>query len=122
WKMDKVVQLYREWMSLQPLKKEDQDRLDRKFRLEFNFNSNHIEGNTLTYGQTKLLLLFDETTGNARLQDYEEMKAHDVGLKVMKQEALDTERPLTEAFIRELNKIILVRPYWKDARTHSGEP
>ena len=28
----------------------------------------------------------------------------------MKQEALDTERPLTEAFIRELNKIILVRP------------
>lgn len=120
--MDKVVQLYREWMSLQPLKKEDQDRLDRKFRLEFNFNSNHIEGNTLTYGQTKLLLLFDETTGNARLQDYEEMKAHDVGLKVMKQEALDTERPLTEAFIRELNKIILVRPYWKDARTHSGEP
>ncbi len=31
--------------------------------------------------------------------------------------AKDIERPLTEIFIKELNKIILVKPYWKNAIT-----
>ena len=32
--------------------------------LEFNYNSNHIEGNTLTYGQTELLLMFGQVDVN----------------------------------------------------------
>ncbi len=119
--MDKIEELYNQWISLQPLKPEDQKRLDNKFKLEFNYNSNHLEGNTLTYGQTELLLMFDETSGNARLRDYEEMKAHNVGIEMVKQEAKDKERHLSETFIRELNKTILVRPYWKDAITEAGE-
>ncbi len=120
--MDKVKQLYQKWLNLQPLKPEDQKRLDDKFRLEFNYNSNHLEGNTLTYGQTKLLLLFDETSGNAALKDYQEMKAHNVGLEMIRQYASDTERPLTEGFIRELNQTILVENYWKEAITPDGQP
>jgi Fic family protein len=120
--MNRIEQLYSEWISLQPLKPEDKKRLDEKFRLEFNYNSNHIEGNTLTYGQTKLLLIFGDTTGNAKLQDYEEMRAHDVGFNIITQDAKDIERPLSEAFIRELNKTILVRPFWKDAVTDAGQP
>ena len=76
-----IKQLYSEWKSLQPLKPEDLKRWNDKFKLEFNYNSNHLEGNTLTYGQTKLLLMFGETSGNASLKDYEEMKAHNVGLE-----------------------------------------
>ena len=75
-----IKQLYSKWKSLQPLKPEDLKRWNDKFKLEFNYNSNHLEGNTLTYGQTKLLLMFGETSGNASLKDYEEMKAHNVGL------------------------------------------
>ena len=120
--MNRIEQLYNEWISLQPLKPKHKKRLDEKFRLEFNYNSNHIEGNTLTYGQTKLLLIFGDTTGNAKLQDYEEMRAHDVGFNITTQEAKDIERPLSEAFIRELNKTILVRPFWKDAVTDAGQP
>lgn len=51
--MDNLQQLLDEWQTLQPLKPEDEKRLDRKFRLEFNYNSNHLEGNTLTYGPNK---------------------------------------------------------------------
>lgn len=116
-----VEQLFREWQSLQPLKPEDQRRLDEKFRLEFNYNSNHIEGNTLTYGQTKLLLIFDQTDGNHDMREFEEMKAHDVALRMVIQEAKDKERPLTEQFIRLLNETILVRPFWKDAQTPDGQ-
>lgn len=36
--------------------------------------------------------------------------------------SIDKERPLTEQFIKELNKIILVKPYWKDAVTLDGIP
>ena len=120
--MNKIQPLFDEWQRLQPLKPEDQTRLTQKFMLEFNYNSNHLEGNTLTYGQTKLLLMFGETQGSASLKDYEEMKAHNVGLEKIKIEALDRERPLTESFIRDLNKTILVENYWETSRTEEGLP
>ncbi len=120
--MKDINRLYEEWKNLQPLTPENRKRLDTKFMLEFNYNSNHLEGNTLTYGQTELLLMFGETSGNATLRDYEEMKAHNVGLEMIKQEAADKERPLSETFIRQLNKTILVENYWKNATTPTGEP
>ena len=120
--MGKIEQLYKEWQQLQPIKPEEQKRLDDTFRLEFNYNSNHIEGNTLTYGQTKLLFMFGETVGNAKIRDYEEMKAHNVGLEIMKSEAQDKERPLTENFIRGLNKTILVEDFWKISKMPDGAP
>lgn len=46
------------WQELQPLSDKDRERLSRRFTVDFNYNSNHIEGNTLTYGQTEILLLF----------------------------------------------------------------
>ena len=51
------------WNAIQPLSEKDRERLSRKFSVDFNYNSNHIEGNTLTYGQTELLLLFGKVIG-----------------------------------------------------------
>ncbi len=110
-----------ELKSLQPLQPADQKRLDDKFRLEFNYNSNQLEGNTLTYGETKLLLFFGQTEGSHYLREFEEMRAHDVALKMIVDEAKDIVRPLTENFIRTLNKTILVRPFWKNAQTDDGK-
>lgn len=87
--LDKVDELLIILSALKPLKTEDQLRLDKKFRLEFNYNSNHIEGNTLTYGETELLLIFDDTKGRHNMREYEEMKAHDVGLQMIEQWAKD---------------------------------
>lgn len=109
--MKKIETLYQEWKSLQPLKEQDQNRLDQKFMLEFNYNSNHIEGNTLTYGQTELLLLFGRVVGEAKMKDLEEMKAHNVCLKMMIAEAIEKEKPLTETFIRVLHKTMLREDY-----------
>ena len=109
--MNKIESLQKEWLGLQPLKSEYQANLDRKFMLEFNYNSNHIEGNTLTYGQTELLLMFGKVDGDAKMHDLEEMKAHNVGLKMMQTEAADAERPLTEYFIRELHRTLLREDY-----------
>lgn len=109
--MNKIETLYKEWQSLQPLKEQDQNRLDQKFMLEFNYNSNHIEGNTLTYGQTEMLLLFGKVVDEANMKDLEEMKASNVGLKMVKEMALDKEQPLTEYFIRTLHQTLLRENY-----------
>lgn len=42
------------WQEIQPLSEGDRKRLSRRFTVDFNYNSNHIEGNTLTYGQTEI--------------------------------------------------------------------
>ena len=115
-KMNRIAQLYKEWQALQPLNEKLEREINQQFMIDFNYNSNHLEGNTLTYGQTKLLLLFGDTIGNANMQDYEEMKAHNVGLELMKAEAKDSNRMLSEHFIRELNQIILVRDFYKTSR------
>lgn len=118
----RIVNLQQELAGFQPLKSDVQEKLHKKFRLEFNYNSNHIEGNTLTYGETELYLIFDKTTGNHDGREYEEMRASDAALKMIQEYAADKERPLTEAFIKSLNELILVRPYWVDAITPAGQP
>ncbi|MFW0716310.1 Fic family protein [Pedobacter sp. N23S346] len=107
--------------SLKPLTPENQAKLDKKFRLEFNFNSNHLEGNTLTYGETELLLIFDQTEGTHDFREYQEMQAHDFALKMVQEEAAEKGRPLLENFIRDLNAKLLVKPFWKDAITADGQ-
>jgi Fic family protein len=114
--MKRIQQSYKEWQSLQPLNEKLERNINQQFMIDFNYNSNHLEGNTLTYGQTKLLLLFGDTIGNASVQDYEEMKAHNVGLEMMKIEAKDSNRMLSEHFIRQLNQTILVRDFYKTSR------
>lgn len=109
--MNKIETLFKEWQSLQPVKEEYQQRLDQKFMLEFNYNSNHIEGNTLTYGQTELLLLFGRVVGEAKMKDLEEMKAHNVCLRMTIAEAREKDRPLTESFIRILHQTMLREDY-----------
>ena len=56
--MDKVIETMERWNALLPLSERDRELLNLRFTIDFNYNSNHIEGNTLTYGQTEILLLF----------------------------------------------------------------
>lgn len=55
------------WRGLQPLSKKDRDRLSRRFTVDFNYNSNHTEGNTLTYGQMEIYVGRGEKDGSWRV-------------------------------------------------------
>lgn len=116
-----ISALKREWNGLQPLSLEDDRRLWQKLRLEWNYHSNHIEGNTLTYGETELLLIHGQTHGNHTLREYEEMQAHDVAIAHLRELAEDRTRLIGETDIRNLNKIILKEPFWKPAQTADGQ-
>ena len=109
---DKLNNLYERWKALQPLLTEaQQSSLSRRFTIEYNYNSNHIEGNTLTYGQTELLLMFGTVSGEGHLHDFSEMKASQVGLEMMSQAVKEGNMPVTQHFIRALHKTILREDY-----------
>lgn len=109
--MRSIENVMNEWNALQPLSDRDREMLSRRFTIDFNYNSNHIEGNTLTYGQTEILLMFGKIVGEADVRDVHEMTASNVGLKMMKEEALLKETPLTQHFIRTLHKTLLREDY-----------
>ena len=108
--MADINSIYDQWKALLPLSAKKQAQLSRKFTVEYNYNSNHMEGNTLTYGQTELLLLFGKVSGDAEMKDFEEMKASNVGLKMMT-EVANEKMPLTETFIRQLHHTLLRNDY-----------
>ena len=99
------------WNKIQPLSEDDRQKLSRRFTVDFNYNSNHIEGNTLTYGQTEILLLFGKVIGEANIKDVQDMAASNVALKMMNEESLIQDSSLTQNFIRTLHKIMLREDY-----------
>lgn len=109
--MKKIDQLYNTWKILQPLDSRKQYLLSQRFTVDYNFNSNHMEGNTLTYGQTELLLLFGKVSGEGDLKDFNDMKASQVSLKMMEEQAHLESIPLTQNFIRTLHHTLLREDY-----------
>ncbi len=106
-----LEEIYNKWLSIQPLSEADNNKLSMRFTVEYNYNSNHLEGNTLTYGQTELLLLFGKVSGEGHLKDFNDMKASEVSVKMMKEEATNKKEPLTQNFIRTLHQTLLREDY-----------
>jgi Fic family protein len=106
--------------KLRPLSPEMEKRIMQKFRLDWNYHSSHIEGNALTYGETKALILFGHTAQAKPFKDHLEMSGHDEAIKYI-EEVIKQERPLTENFIRELHELILKEPYEVNAITPDGK-
>lgn len=109
--MKRIIELHNKWESLQPVSERKRYLLSQRFTVDYNFNSNHIEGNTLTYGQTELLLLFGKVSGEGDLEAYVEMKASQVGQRMIEQVAIDRDTPLTQNFIRQLHRTLLREDY-----------
>lgn len=116
-----LINLHKQWFSVQPLSEENHQALWQWIRLQFNHHSNSFEGNTLVYDETQLLLIHGRAVGDHSLREYEEMKAHNVAFKYMC-ELAKKKRLICEADIRDLNKICLKEPFYKKARTADGRP
>lgn len=107
----KIEEIYNDWKTLFPLSEEQATLLCNKFTTEYNYNSNHIEGNTLTYGQTELLLLFGKVSGEGDLKDFVDMKASQVTVEMVKEAVRDKSMPMTQNFIRQLHMVLLREDY-----------
>lgn len=116
-----IDQLKAEIEALRPLSSDLERRIMDKFRLDWTYHSNAIEGNTLTYGETKAFLLHGITAAGKPFRDYLEMRGHHQALDFL-QALVRNQEPLTEAVVRELHKTILVEPHRRPAQTADGQP
>lgn len=107
--------------SFRPIAEEKEAIIMQKFRLDWNYHSNHLEGNSLTYGETKALILFGITAQGKPLKDTLEITGHNEAINWVI-DLVKGERPLTENFIRELHTLLLKEPYEVDAITPDGKP
>lgn len=114
-----ALQLKAELDVLRPIDKEQEDRIMQKFRLDWNYHSNHLEGNSLTYGETKALILFGVTAQGKPLKDTLEIKGHNEAINWVL-EMIQGDRPLTENFIRELHSLLLQDSY-KESKNAKGD-
>ncbi len=106
---------------LRPINQEQEARIMQKFRLDWNYHSNHLEGNTLTYGETKALILFGITAQGKPLKDHFEITGHNEAINWVI-DVVKGDYPLTENFIRELHTLLLKESYEVDAITPDGKP
>lgn len=106
--------------SLRPLPKETEQRILQKFRLDWNYHSNAIEGNPYTYGETVAFLLEGITAKGKTLKDHLDIKGHDESINYLLKVVKEKEYQLTEAEIRNLHKLLLKEPYLSDAITADG--
>jgi Fic family protein len=118
--INQVFELKTELDKFRPISKEQEARIMQKFRLDWNYHSNHLEGNSLTFGETKTLLMHGITAGGKPLKDSLEIKGHNEAIKLVEEVVLQ-DRPLTENFIRELHVLLLKESYEIDAITPDGK-
>ncbi len=117
----KAISLQKELDALRPLSKEQNQKILQKFRLDWNYHSNNIEGNSLTYGETKLLLLHGLTAQGKPLKDHLEIKGHNQAMDWIF-DIVKKEDKITEYFIRSLNEMLLgSEPIYKDAINSEGQ-
>ena len=119
--IERALQLKEELDSLRPISSAQELKIMQKFRLDWNYHSNNLEGNSLTYGETKALILFGLTAQGKPLKDHLEIEGHNEAIEWVL-DIIKGEYPITEAFIREIHSLLLKQPYTVTAITAEGLP
>lgn len=91
--------------SKRPLPKHTLKSLEEKYKLEWTYNSNGIEGNTLTLRETKVALE-GITIAGKNLREHLEAINHKDAIEFL-EETISKKEELSELFIKELHSIVL---------------
>lgn len=92
----------------------------QKFRLDWNYHSNAIEGNSLTYGETIAFLMEGLTAKGKPFKDHLDIRGHNEAIDFL-MDLVKNHQHLSEKTIRELHEMILVEPYTTPAKTSGGQ-
>ena len=103
----KIDQLKEQLASLRPLNDTELKRLREEFMIENTYNSNAIEGNTLTLRETALILQEGITIAQKPIKEHLEAIGHKDAFEYVVTLA-DTHSPLTERVIKDIHSLILM--------------
>lgn len=109
------------YQSLLPFRQDYWQMYWQKIRMEWNYHSNAMEGNTLTREETISLLLLDKTAANKPFRQHLEMRGHDKAILKI-ENAVENRVKISENFIKDLHKLVLVEPFFdQQAEIKPGE-
>jgi len=119
---------------LRPIKSEFLHKIQQKMNIAYNYHSNHLEWNSLTYQETRSFIqtgLIQSSKENQKYRDYKEIEWHDKAVKSIwlteklqyteKSFTQNEELKITQKLIRELHQMILVEDHKIQKRDENWE-
>ena len=94
--------------ALRPLPASAVRRLNEQLTVEWTFNSNAIEGSTLTLKETQLILETGLTIGGKSLREHFEVINHKEAIEYVAALAQGDD-PITPVHVRQIHKLVLTR-------------
>lgn len=115
--LDEITSKKEKLSEKRPLTPGEVERLRKEFMIEFTYNSNAIEGNTLTLKETALALE-GMTIDQKPLKDHLEAVGHRDAF-LYAQDIADKDMPLSESVIKNIHALVLMnRPEDKGVFRH----
>ena len=102
----RVLDKKRKLEGLRPLPSSLVARLKKQMMIEYTYNSNAIEGNTLTLRETQLIIEEGITVGGKSITETLEAKNHPEAIEFVER-LVDAKSELTEEVILQLHKLMM---------------
>lgn len=103
-----------------PLQKERWAAIQEKLRIEWTYESNAIEGSSLTMGETLFFLKEGLTVEGKPFKDFLDARNHAEALDYL-YEIIQENRPVSEGFVKEINALLLSGVSCTDAVNEFGQ-
>lgn len=103
--LEQIDEKKRELDNRRPLTEGELERLNQEFVVEYTYNSNAIEGNTLTLRETDLVLR-GLTIDKKPLKDHMEAVGHKEAFEFVS-ELVKDDLPMTESIIKQIHFLVL---------------
>jgi len=103
---NEIKKLKKKIDGLRPLSKTERAELHKWYRVTYTYHSNALEGNTLTLGETKLVVEDGITVGGHPLREILEAKNHTEIIEELIRIA-QKKKPINELLIKKLHTILI---------------
>lgn len=106
-KLQKIDSLKKELDALRPLKQEQLQNIKTMYDVELTYNSNAIEGSTLDYAETKIILLEGLTIGGKSTKEHLEAINHKTAIDYIEEIAQKKTKSIKRTDVLAIHRIIL---------------
>jgi Fic family protein len=105
--LHRITDKFTRLQAARPLPPAAVRKLDEQLALEWTYNSNAIEGNTLTLRETQLILETGLTIGGKTLREHAEVINHQQAIAYVTSLATRSEVPISIVEVRRLHALVL---------------
>ena len=105
--VNEIDSLYSKLKSIRPLSPDSVKRLSEDFMIDYTYNSNAIEGSTLTLEETALVLKEGFTVGGKPLKHHLEAIGHKDAYYYV-EDLVKSKTPVSERVIKDIHSLVLM--------------